>query len=156
MKVKFIETTNQADGGLNWGKFMVARFEPTELAVPSAIEESLGVHAGLIAGRGWGPDHLLVLDLQTGEGAMFRHGGFAKADLTKHRVWVCPMFEPFLDWLYRQNVSDLDTLPALVEFTEAESPSAFAGYRRPGPTPEEIREHVGADDWLNKGQASPL
>lgn len=118
---KFIEVTNAGDSGINWGKFLVVRFEADDIAYQ------------LIRGRGWGSDHLLVVDLQTSEGAIFRHGGSARADLNKQGIWVCPMFEPFLEWLYRQDVSDLAALPSLVELTEAEAPSAFAGYRRGGP-----------------------
>ncbi len=130
---KFIEVTNHGDGGINFGKFMVARFEADDVTYQSQLEAGLGITASLIRGRGWGSEHLFVLDLQTGEGAMFRHGGLASADLRKHGIWVCPMFEPFLEWLYRQDVTDLDTLPALLELTEADAPSAFAGYRRSGP-----------------------
>lgn len=72
-----------------------------------------------------------VLDLQTGEGAFFRPGGYAAADLEKHRVWVCPLFEPFLEWLYRQDLTDLGQLPRLVELPDAEF--AMRGYRRAGP-----------------------
>ena len=61
--------------------------------------------------------HLVVLDLQTGEGAIFMPGGLAAADLDKHGIWVCPLFEPFLAWLYKQDLSDLDALPAVVEIT---------------------------------------
>ena len=70
------------------------------------------------------------LRLQTGEGAMFRPGGSPAADLDKHAVWVCPLFQPFLAWLYEQDLTDLDALPAHVELPDAEF--AFAGYRRPG------------------------
>ncbi len=126
--VKFIEATNaEGGGGINWGKFMVARFEDSEWAVRAAIDG-----LGLIGGRGWSPSHLIVFDLQTGEGAMFLPGGSPKHDLDKHRIWVCPMFEPFLAWLYKQDLSDLGSLPALVRFDETEAPSAMVGYRRGG------------------------
>jgi len=76
--------------------------------------------------------HVLVLDLQTGEGAILKPGGDPRADLKKHRVWVCPMFEPFLEWLYARALAiGLDDLPLHVDLPEA--PFAFAGYRRPGP-----------------------
>lgn len=125
MKTKIIEVTNHPEG-INHGKFMLGRFEEHEWAFASAIEGPGFMH------RRWGPDHLLVLDLETCEGAIFLHGGYAKADLEKHRVWVCPMFEPFLNWLYKQDISDLDALPPVVTFTEAEAPSSMAGYRRSG------------------------
>lgn len=133
MKLKFIEATNRAAGGINWGKFAVGRFEPDEWSYRSAVrgDEVFGIpiaNRSLLAERGWSEQHLLVLDLQTGEGSMFRHGGLAVADLnTKHQIWVCPLFEPFLTWLYQQDVTDLDKLPALVEL---EAPSSMSGYRR--------------------------
>jgi hypothetical protein len=38
------------------------------------------------------------------------------------------MFEPFLTWLYAQDLSDLQALPDYVELPDA--PFALAGYRR--------------------------
>jgi hypothetical protein len=125
MKTKFIEATNAEHGGINWGKFLLARFEQAEWDRPSMVDNRPQLRS-----RGWTPDHLLVLDLQTGEGALFYPNGCAKADLDKHAVWVCPMFEPFLIWLWTQSVRDLDALPALVHL---DAPSASHGYRRPGP-----------------------
>lgn len=126
MKTKFIEVTQPEH--LNWGKFMLARFDAEEWARRSALAEG-----SLLRGRGWGPEHLLIVDLQTGEGAVFRQGGSARNDLNKRKIWVCPMFEPFLEWLYKQNTDDLDALPGYVEIA---APSETAGYRRPGaPTP---------------------
>lgn len=124
MITKFIEATN---GPNNWGKFMLARFTDEEWERRSAVAPN----QCLLAARGWIGRHLLILDLQTGEGAIFHQGGSAVADLTKHAVWVCPMFEPFLTWLYQQDISDLDALPALIDLPDA--PFAMAGYRRPGP-----------------------
>lgn len=122
MKTKIIEASN----GFNWGKFMVARFDK-ELVRASVFEK-----VPLLLACGWDPlQHLLVVDLQTGEGAIFRHGGFAEADLEKHRVWVCPLFQPFLEWFYQQDISDLDALPDAVMLPEA--PTALLGYRREGP-----------------------
>ncbi len=122
MKTKFIEATDATE--FNWGKFAVCRFEPEEWMRRTAVDNSY-----MLAGRGWDRHTVLVLDLQTGEGAMFRPGGYAHADLnTKHQVWVCPMFEPFLTWLYAQDLSDLDKLPALVNLGDV--PTDMRGYRR--------------------------
>lgn len=121
MKIRFIEATNAGPKG-NWGKFMVARFDE-EWQIPSEISGML------LAGRGWTPNHILVLDLQTGEGGLFRHGGSAPHDLNKKRIWVCPLFEPFLVWLYAQD--DPLEIPSQVELDDA--PFEFHGYRRPGP-----------------------
>lgn len=132
MRTQFIEATN----GFNWGKFMVAEFDHDEWSRRERVldpdEPDVGARS-LLVGRGWGRDHRLIVDLQTGEGAIFypdRHG-LAAADLDKHRLWVCPMFEPFLEWLY-DNVDRIDDLPPIVEFTEEEAPSAMYGYRREG------------------------
>ena len=125
----------QSVGGGNWGKFAVGRFTAAELAEPAHWP---GGGPRLVLGRGWTVDHIWVLDLQTGEGAMFRPGGYAKADLDKHRIWVCPMFEPFLAWLYQQVTELAETwwedLPRMVELPDA--PFALYGYRRPGPAPD--------------------
>jgi hypothetical protein len=126
MKTKVIEVTN----GFNWGKFAVSRFQE-EWGLRSALEGT--PDSSLPRQLGWTRDHIWVLDLQTGEGALFRAGGYAAADLDKHRIWVCPMYEPFLTWLYRQDLSDLDALPSLVTFTRDEAQPAFHGYRRTGP-----------------------
>lgn len=129
MKIKFIEVTN---GNLNWGKFALMRFDSEW-----EYESKIAPGTKLLSGRGWGPEHLLILDLQTGEGAVFRPGGVVKHDLEKKRIWVCPMYEPFLEWLYRQDLSDLGKLPAFLDLKDA--PFEWRGYRRPG-VPEENNE----------------
>lgn len=113
--------------GLNWGKFLLGRLDH-EWQVRSAID----VGKPLLSQLGWSQstNFLWVLDLQTGEGAYFRVGGHAKVDLRKHKIWVCPMYEPFLTWLYKQDTSDLDRLPAMIELPDAEFD--LYGYRRPG------------------------
>jgi hypothetical protein len=119
----FVEATN---GPANWGKFMVARFTPEEWRYPSSVSPN---HF-LLNAIGWDPKHVLVIDLQTGEGAIFRPGGFAPADLRKHKIWVCPLFEPFLAWLYKQDLADLTKLPPHIDLPNA--PFAMHGYRRAG------------------------
>lgn len=126
METKFVEVTN----GFNWGKFLLGRFDQGERAYRSVIDQPQEPYP-IVPWR-WTNDHLLVLDIETGEGAIFKVGGYAKADLDKHRIWVCPMFEPFLNWLYEQDVTDLQALPDHVTFTETEAPSAVRGYRREG------------------------
>jgi hypothetical protein len=62
-------------------------------------------------------DMLWVLDLQAGEGGASKPGGRGSVDLSesgKQQIWVCPMFEPFLEWFYRRDLNDSDKLPALV------------------------------------------
>jgi hypothetical protein len=140
MITKFIEA--KSDGG-NWGKFMVARFTPQEWNQRSAL---LAEHRGtawndtpsLLSTVGWGRQHVLVMDLQTGEGAVFRPGGHAGSDLNKHAVWVCPLFEPFLEWLYKKDLTRLSDLPDLVDLKGAEF--SYAGHRRPGPSDEEKKK----------------
>lgn len=126
MNTRFIEATSPG----NWGKFLLGRFTQAEWARSSLVAGDAD-HA-LLRLRGWSPHHLLVVDLETGEGAMFAPSPSASptADLEKHAIWVCPLFEPFLTWLYQQDLRDLETLPDVVELPNA--PFAFAGYRRPG------------------------
>ena len=137
MKSKIVESEHGQGRG-NHGKFLLLRFEDEwayRTQLPGADEwEAYGGTPPLLLTQvcGWGPHHTWVLDLQTGEGALFRPGGYAKADLDKHAVWVCPLFEPFLEyaWQWVKDGRDLWDLPAVVELPEAEF--AFAGYRRAG------------------------
>jgi len=129
VRSKFIEVSQGGTG--NWGKFMLARFTEEEWARGSALPEAASLRS-LLAARGWAPNHLLFVDLETGEGALLAPGGSAPADLEKHRIWVCPMAEPFLEWLYQEGAGDLDALPSYVELPDAEF--AMTGYRRRGPS----------------------
>lgn len=146
MKTKIVEVTNaEGGGGINYGKFLVGRHDAAEWQRSPAVAGAM--LPSLLASIGTNPDCVWVLDLQTREGASFKPGGVAKSDLAKHKIWVCPMFEPFLGWLYQQDLSDLDALPDLVKLTEAEAPSALAGYRRegrPASTPVERAETKAA------------
>src|SRR5260370_36921520 len=124
MQTVFIEATNRKDPsnpGINWGKFLVGRFTLDEWKHRSEVALRpglLGWNISLLEAIGWSEKHhVFVMDLQTGEGAIFRHGGDAQADLEKHQILVCPLFEPFLTWLYKQDLSDLTKLPAQDEFT---------------------------------------
>lgn len=121
MRTQIIEATS----GGNWGKFLVGHFD-AEWDRASEVDPSrsvLGLH-------GWSRDRvMLVLDLATGEGALFNRGGVACADLNQHRVWVCPLFEPFLDWLYAQPLDE--PLPGVIQIDD---PFEWRGHRRPGPT----------------------
>ena len=127
METKFIEATNVDAGGINWGKFMVGLFTAEEWNRRSAVRE----HRSMLDDRGWTGHHIFVMDLQTGEGAMFRHGGLARADLRKHGIWRCPLFEPFLAWLYDQPLESLMNLPAHVKIEDAQC-LAFVGPNAPG------------------------
>lgn len=126
MNTVFIEATSPAG---NWGKFAVCRWDQHEWARLSQLPDQPGLPVLALHGRR--PEHVWVLDLATGEGAHFVPGGLAVADLEKHAVWVCPLFEHFLAWLYRQDLSDLDKLPRYVEIPDA--PFAMSGRRRRGP-----------------------
>lgn len=120
----FIEATDATL--FNWGKFMVSRFTAEEYDRPSAIDTG----KRLLPAIGHGPRDIMVFDLQTSEGAIFTPGGLASADLLKHRIWVCPMFEPFLAWLYRQDLTDLRKLPVMVNLGDV--PTSMQSYRRTG------------------------
>jgi hypothetical protein len=134
VKTKMIEAVQSAGRPGNWGKFLVGVFDERERAHESRVDPG----RELLAACGWwgtATSNLWVLDLQTGEGAFLNPHGSANADLARHRVWVCPMYEPFLEWLYAAFRADpgLDIagLPDVVELPDAEF--ALAGYRRPGP-----------------------
>ena len=138
MQVKLIEASN----GGNWGKFAVCRWDAAEWAIASSLPDASG--GSLLRRIGTSPEAVWVLDLQTREGASFQPGGLASADLEKHRVWVCPMFHPFLEWLYAQDLTDLAALPAYVDLPDA--PFAFAGYRRAGAETPMYRDGAVQDE----------
>ena len=116
MNTKIVEVTN----GANWGKFLVGWFDLVDWARHSAIlpgDDDLS-HNSLLSLAGWAPDHFLVLDLDTGEGGLFRHGGLAGEDLAKKQICAGPLFELFLAWLYKQPLEEVRslTLPKVVTF----------------------------------------
>lgn len=135
MQTHIIEVTNEE---WNWGKFLLMRFD-SEWQYESTIDRG----RKLLRSIGWNPKQVWVLDLQTGEGAAFLPGDYAHADLEKHKVWVCPMFQPFLTWLYKQDLTDLTKLPAMLNFKQDEAPPAMFGYRRPGPETADDQKKAG-------------
>jgi len=122
MKQKFVEVTNNEQ---NWGKFLLLQFD-SEWEYDSQMSPG----RPLLQQIGFNPRQIWVLDLQTCEGAAVVPGGSASADLNKHKVWVCPMYEPFLEWLYRQEFDSIEELPGKLNLTDAEF--QMGGYRRPG------------------------
>lgn len=128
MQTKIIEATqpNPETNPQNWGKFMLMQFSWEEFQHPSAVESGR-ILLPAIGYWHYDPALLWVMDLQTGEGALFNTKGSAAYDLNKHKIWVCPLFEPFLEWLYKNFNGDLDALPAYVQ---VECEFAFSGYRR--------------------------
>lgn len=123
MKIKFIEAHNDKK---NWAKMAIFRFGAEEFAHVSAIAPEYQ----LLNVIGWEPRVIWVLDLATREGAAFKPGGLAKADLEKHKVWVCPLFQPFLEWLYKQDLTDLEALPSMINLPDAGF--EWSGHRRGG------------------------
>lgn len=134
MQTKIIEVTN---GPQNHGKVLVGRFDEEWHRACLVDAEDGGVSAVALLRRcGWTEAHALVFDLQTGEGALFRLGGYAHADLQKTRIWVCPLFEPFLEWLYAYQRERSDWFADLPERLDLPGvPFAMHGYRRPGQEP---------------------
>jgi len=123
MKTKIVEVTN---GPANWGKFLVGMLDD-EWQHRSAVDTVS--RRPLLSLIGQDPAARLVLDLQTCEGVIVKPGGLAKADLSEHAIWVCPLFEPFLAWFYAHPQHwDVTSLPALVDLPDA--PFALKGYRR--------------------------
>lgn len=135
MKTHIIEATN---GPNNWGKFMLMVPDAEWARTPAAPGCESPV--SLLQQRGWNRDSdLIVFDLQTREGAAFSlQASSPHQALEKHRIWVCPLFEPFLTWLYEQpaaKVLGLD-LPPHVDLPDAVF--AFAGHRRSGPEASDV------------------
>lgn len=124
MKTKIIQATQSREKGFNHGKFLIGQFDKDERAISNMFLSG----SSLLNNR-WCDKSILVLDIETGEGAVFRHGGLASYDLnSKHQIWCCPLYEPFLEWLYSQDITDITKLPDTVELPNA--PEAMYGYRR--------------------------
>jgi hypothetical protein len=149
VKTRIVEATN---GPYNWGKFLVGTFD-AEWSQLSVVDTAST--RPLLAQIGHPARAVLVLDLQTGEGAVFNPSNLvdladppsqtelavrcASSDLSKHQIWVCPLFEPFLAWLYTQPFPYAD----LPEHVVLDAPFAVQGCRRirivpegPGSAPE--------------------
>jgi len=143
MELKFIEAGHSTPG--NWGKFAVGRYTDAELIEPTRFPGCEGQR--VVSLRGNGVHHIWVFDLATGEAARFTPGGHAKADLDSHKIWVCPLFEPFLVWLYQHiaekgQVGWWDELPRSVVMPN-NTPFDLAGYRRSGPDSRECADLPG-------------
>lgn len=130
----FIEATND----VNYGKFLLLRFDAGERAARTALfgyeGEPLWTFGGV---RKLNPTMTFVVDLQTGEGAAFSLDPYSWTKLdAEHRIWVCPMYGPFLRWLCQQGLDygagDIAKLPRCVQL---EAESALFGRRREGREP---------------------
>lgn len=137
MRTFIFEATN----GFNWGKFLVGQFT-NEWSQLSEVDTG----APLLRARGWNLEHVLVVDLETGEGAIFavRPNAHPPADLQKHKIWVCPLFEPFLTWLYKQDQHRLHELSRVVQLHDA--PGDLYGYRRNGQPCGQCKEPTAPAD----------
>lgn len=106
MKTFLFEATN----GDFWGKFLVGMMDD-EWHWYSQISK---LPDSLLRQRGWSGNHIWVMDLETGEGALFQHGGYAPGDLNEHKIRVCLLFRPFLCWLYKQDLAALSDVAGSV------------------------------------------
>ena len=119
----------EASDGVAHGKFMLGRLGGHELGLRSALpgfEEQRLLRVGGL--RRLNDRSTLVVDLQTGNGAaFFISRGLWSADLQRTGpIHVCPMFRPFLKWLYEQKVphppiTAICDLPRYVEIDPLEN-----------------------------------
>ncbi len=129
MDTRFVEVTN----GFNHGKFLIGRYSEPEMDERTQFGGEFGQYS-IIRSQGFSRLDHWILDLSTGEGAIFPLTGSATHDVHKRRIRVCVLYEPFVVWLYAHVAANPDTwwdeLPRLVALPHA--PSDFGGYRRPG------------------------
>jgi hypothetical protein len=140
VKSKFLEVTNKA----NWAKLQLLQWEPSDLARPSLVQKGKVLLNAVQVRRGDAADPLtavFVRDLQTQEGCEFYPSPEAdcKTQLDMHRVWVCPLFYPFVSWLFANYQGDVTSLPDLVELADSKK-QEYQGYRRPGEEMEPITQ----------------
>lgn len=150
MKTRIIEATQGIDAGANWGKFLLGEFDDDDWGHVSGVS---GNPRGVLNERGWTAEHFLLVDLETGEGGIFRRGGYARADLHKHQIWACPMFGPALDVI--EQAADFDELPDVLELPDAAA--ALFGFRRAGPLAAVLEALLEAyDTYLDTDVLDPL
>ena len=115
----------EASDNAAYGKFLIARLDD-ELHASSALPGYEGSPLLRLGGlRRFNENSTLIVDLQTGNAAVFfiSNGGSWEADLNRTGpIHVCPMFRPFLKWLYEQKVpvhppAAIQDLPRFVEVT---------------------------------------
>jgi hypothetical protein len=83
LETKIIEAHDASK--FNHGKFMLGRFTEDEWALRQKVGlEDDPVEMSLLRARGWDRDAILVLDLQTGEGAIFQPGTRTSAARSAH------------------------------------------------------------------------
>ena len=138
MEQVFVEVSDEA----NWAKILLMKFGSEDLLVRSKVSGDFllkSVDNNRRVKTGTNAEKVFVLDLQTEEGAFFfpRKEGNAKDDLESHEIWVCPLYLPFLIWLYANMPKELKEIPKLVEFPKS-THVHYQGWRRPGPEFPEI------------------
>jgi hypothetical protein len=124
----------------NWGLFMVLVPDGNEWSWQSKVVPSL---EPVLGNFGWTPQHVIVMDIRTGEAAIFNPAsGQPKVELDEHRIYTSPHFKPFLEWLYAQDIEHLWQAPGVV--TELpDATFAMRGWREIGPHPVSITLHEG-------------
>lgn len=119
-----------SDGAL-YGKWLVSQLSETERDRKTELPGFEGSRSVWTFGGarklGAHPNALLVVDLQTDQGAVFIPGGLSDADLDTVGIWVCPLFRSFLHWLYEQDTSDVAQLPPFIELSPRKVADASAG-----------------------------
>lgn len=124
MITRFVEVT---DGGF-YGKFLVARMDPTELRTPSAMPEADGHPLLTYCGRRYFNSHsTLVVDLQRGTGASWPLQGVMDSYLHEKQqqlpALVCPLYFHFVGWLYADGrwamgAGHLDEIPRYIDLRQ--------------------------------------
>jgi hypothetical protein len=109
-----------SDGGA-YGKWLVGQLDEHERSRKTSLpgyegNASIWTFAG--ARRfGADPGAVFVLDLQTGQGAVFNPTTSSSPDydLDQANIWVCPLFRDFFRWLYTQDLADVTQLPNFID-----------------------------------------
>ena len=120
MKTKIIEASDRDK--FNWGKFMLGRFDDewktrARVGQLELDDDAPGEGPCLLRSQGWGPEHILIMDLSVGHAAIFlpRRAGAPRVDVENTGIYFCPLFRGFMEWVYQQDLADLDSLPDYVE-----------------------------------------
>jgi hypothetical protein len=148
METIYIEATSKRTGPGQYFTFAVSQFTDLERQRRSQITKTT-----LLPMLMTNYQILHILDMQTGEGAIFRFRGDPEGDRLRHQIKTSPIFPDFLAWLYQQDVSTLSTLPRIVDLDRPQLAERDSRYLRKGTN---MIEATGPRHYMpDAGRAGP-
>lgn len=108
MKTKVIEVEEPVPGF--WCKFMIGVFTD-EWGHRPVVDAPEYEATSLLRQLGWSRDHYLILDLESGQGAIFHRGSHPEWDERTKGLSRNPMLVPLWKWLQTQDLDRIQDFP---------------------------------------------